>query len=246
LAGIDITCLTNFIFHKELTDYHCKKIHSFMSNSQIYIALLHTHKLVVILFLLHYLVKTVLLLLNKKEALAKYSKPTKVPEMIISSLFLITGVTMIMMGADVNNLLLIKIVLVLSSIPLAIIGFKREKKALAVLAVLFIVSSYGLAEMSRAKKGKQTVDTTDVSAEPIAVGKKVYTELCTACHGAAGDAMLAGAKNLKISTMNHEEVIAIIRDGKNNMAAYKNLTPEQLEGVALYVESLRNNSESAE
>jgi mono/diheme cytochrome c family protein len=198
------------------------------------------------LFLLHYLIKTVLLLLNKKEALARYTKPTKVPEMVISSLFLITGVMMLLMGANINNLLLIKIVLVLASIPIAVVGFKKEKKALAVLAVLFIITSYGLAEMSRAQKGKQMVDTTAAGEDPIVIGKKVYAELCVACHGAAGDAMLAGAKNLKISTLTHEEVISIIKNGKNNMAAYKNLTSEQLEGVAQYVESLRIQEEATD
>lgn len=210
-----------------------------MSNSQIYTALLHTHKLVVVLFLIHYLIKTVLLLLRKKEALVRYTKPTRVAEMIVSSLFLITGVLMLLMGANINILLLIKILLVLVSIPLAVVGFKKEKSALAVLAVLLIITSYGLAEMNRAQKGKQTVDTSTTGEDPIAIGKKVYSELCVACHGAAGDAMLAGAKNLKISSLNHEEVINIIQNGKNNMAAYQNLSPEQLEGVALYVESLR-------
>jgi mono/diheme cytochrome c family protein len=213
-----------------------------MSNSQIYTALLHTHKVVVLLFLIHYVVKTTLLLLNKKEALAKYSLPTRIPEMVISSLFLITGVLMLLMGANINSFMVIKIVLVLASIPLAVVGLRKQNKPLAVLSVLFIITSYGMAEMNRAQKGKQQVDTSTVEGEPLAIGKKVYTELCVACHGVEGDGLLAGAKNLKISTLTHEEVIYIIKNGKNNMAAYKNLTPQQLEGVALYVESLRINA----
>ncbi len=43
---------------------------------------------------------------------------------------------------------------------------------------------------------------------------------------------------------NHDDTQDLMQD--TYIAAYKNLTPEQLEGVALYVESLRNNSESAE
>ncbi|MCS6818896.1 MAG: SirB2 family protein [Chitinophagales bacterium] len=215
-----------------------------MSNSQIYISLLHTHKLTVLLFLLHYLIKTILLISNNKKALDKYSRPTRVPEMIVSALFLLTGVVMLLMGANINTLLLIKIVCVLASIPVAVVAFRKENKPLAVLAVLLIVTSYGLAEMSRAQKGKQKVDTAAVGNDPIAVGKKVYSELCVACHGVEGDGMLAGAKNLKISTLSHEEVIHIIRNGKGNMAAYKNLTAEQLEAVALYVESLRTTDNS--
>jgi uncharacterized membrane protein SirB2 len=205
-----------------------------------YTGLLHTHKLVVILFLLHYFIKTVLLVLNKHEALEKYTKPTRVPEIIISSLFLITGVSMLIMGAHINNLLLIKITTVLASIPLAVIGFKKQNKVLAVLSLLLIVTSYGLAEMSRAQKGKVKVDTTNVDGGPLAIGKTIYTQECQNCHGASGNAMLAGAKNLRTSQLSHEDIIAIIRNGKNNMAAYKNLTYEQVEGVAQYVESLRD------
>ncbi len=206
-----------------------------------YTGLLHTHKLVVVLFLLHYLIKTILLVLNKNEALEKYSKPTRIPEMVISSLFLITGIAMLVMGAGANisNFLWVKIAAVLASIPLAVIGFKKKNKMLAVFSLLLIVTAYGLAEMSRAQKGKVVVDTSNVEGEPIVVGKMVYTQECQNCHGAGGDAMLAGAKNLKTSSLNHEEIISIIRNGKNTMAAYKNLSDAQVEGVAQYVESLK-------
>ncbi|HRN93354.1 MAG: SirB2 family protein [Chitinophagales bacterium] len=215
-----------------------------MSNSQIYVMLLHTHKLVVILFLLHYLIKTVLLVLNKQEALAKYSKPTKVPEMIISSLFLITGVVMLVMGAQVTTLLLVKIVLVFAAIPLAVIAFKKGNKGLAILSILCVIASYGLAEANRSKRGKVTVDTTAEAGNSLAIGKKVYTEACAACHGDTGNAGLAGAKDLTTSTLNHEEVLSIIQTGKNSMPAYKKLTTEQIEGVAQYVESLRANKQA--
>lgn len=215
-----------------------------MSNSQIYVMLLHTHKLVVILFLLHYIIKTVLLVLNRKEALAKYSKPTKVPEMIISSLFLITGVAMLVMGAQVTTLLLIKIILVFAAIPLAIIAFKKGNKLLAMLSILCVIASYGLAEVNRSKRGKVVVDTTAEAGNSLAIGKKVYTEACAACHGESGNASLAGAKDLTVSNLNHDEILSIIQTGKNSMPAYKKLTAEQIEGVAQYVESLRTKKQT--
>ena len=52
----------------------------------------HTHLLTVVLFLLIYLIKTFLLLTNKNEKLASFTKAVKVPEMIISALFLGTGI----------------------------------------------------------------------------------------------------------------------------------------------------------
>ena len=69
----------------------------------------HTHLLTVILFLAIYLIKTVLLLMNKEEALAKFSKIFKVPEMIISFLFLGTGIYMMIQLPEIKSLLIITI-----------------------------------------------------------------------------------------------------------------------------------------
>jgi hypothetical protein len=46
------------------------------------------HRIVVSLFLLHYVVKLALLLLKKSDLLATYTAKTKVVEMIVSALFL--------------------------------------------------------------------------------------------------------------------------------------------------------------
>ena len=93
--------------------------------------LLHSHRLFVILFLLHYVIKLVLLLTNRKEQLAAYTQKTRVPEMIISVGFLLTGMGMLLKGAQFTNLILLKVVAVFVSIPVAVIGFKRANKGLA-------------------------------------------------------------------------------------------------------------------
>ena len=87
-----------------------------------------THLLVVVLFILIYLIKTTLLLLNKQETLMKFSKMVKVPEMIVSILFLVTGIYMLTQVPEIKSLLIIKIVAVFLSIPLAVIGFKKQNK----------------------------------------------------------------------------------------------------------------------
>src|SRR5882762_6849469 len=96
--------------------------------------ILHTHYLVVTLFLLIYVIKTILLLSNKSDLLASFSKKVKVVEMIVSFLFLLTGIyltTQLSFGGKYDYLFYVKIVLVLSSIPIAIIGFRKSNKVLA-------------------------------------------------------------------------------------------------------------------
>src|SRR5690349_15874804 len=106
-------------------------------------AIFYTHLTSVIIFMVIYLVKIILLLANSTERLRSFTKMVKVPEMIVSFLFLGTGVYMLTQLPAINMFMWIKIACVLASIPLAVVGFRKGNKALAVLAVLLIVGSYG-------------------------------------------------------------------------------------------------------
>ncbi len=196
----------------------------------------HTHLLTVILFLLIYLIKTALLLLNKNEALANFTKKVKVPEMIISTLFLATGIYMITQVPEIKSLLIIKIIAVLVSIPLAIIGFKKGNKALAVIALLLLITAYGLAEMSKKQKSKSMETIT----ETVVDGKAIYNASCITCHGEDGKLALMGAKDLTQTQMDLNAKIEIIKTGKNAMTPFAGmLNDEQIHAVAEYVESLK-------
>ncbi len=52
-----------------------------------YKGILHSHYLVVTLFLLIYVIKTILLLSNKNDLLATFTKKVRIAEMIISFVF---------------------------------------------------------------------------------------------------------------------------------------------------------------
>ncbi|MGF1533919.1 MAG: c-type cytochrome [Bernardetiaceae bacterium] len=214
-----------------------------------YTGLLHTHRLVVILFLVIYLVKTILLLSGKSTRLAAFTKRIKIPEIVISTLFLLTGLVMFINkwpALEGKNLLYlsIKLVAVFSAIPLAVIGFKRSKKALAVLSMVLIVGAYGLAEMGkRAVEAKPLAVLTDATAEGYDLGlhgKAIYEAQCIACHQADGKGGVAGAKNLTTSQLTDEEIAHIVLNGKNAMAGYKKvLTEQDLTAVVSYVKTFR-------
>ncbi|HLC83198.1 MAG TPA: c-type cytochrome [Bacteroidia bacterium] len=196
----------------------------------------HTHLLTVILFLTIYLIKTVLLLMNKEEALAKFSKGFKVPEMIISVLFLGTGIYMMTQLPEIKSLLIIKISAVFLSIPLAVVGFKKKNKILAVASLLLIIGAYGLAEMSKKQKSKsmEAITESDVN------GHELYTASCVKCHGEDGKLNLLGAKDLTLSTMDLNTRIEIIKNGKNAMTPFSGmLNEEQIKAVAEYTEELK-------
>jgi len=200
-----------------------------------YTGMLHTHTLVVTLFLLHYAIKTALLLGNKTEQLAGYTRKTRIAEMGLSVLFLATGAFLVVKGPEVSTLLMLKLVAVFASIPLAVIGFKRQKKALAVVSFLLLVMAYGLAEMGSSKKVKK-----QEVASGSAVGKGVYEAYCTRCHGADGKANLAGAKDLSISVLTLAETKTIVSQGKGLMPGHEAMISEaELDSVVAYAMTLR-------
>jgi len=204
------------------------------------INLLSLHKISVISLLLIYLIKTILLLMVGKDPLARFSKVMKVPEMIVSTAFLVTGIWMFAQIGAIKTLQIIKLVAVFIAIPLAVIGFKKGTKILAVLSFVFLILSYGLAEMSKKKpypiqkvEDAGTLSQTDM-------GQLLYKQNCARCHGDDGARGALGAKNLQLSAMSHADVVNIINKGKGAMPAYiKVFSPDEVEQLTVYVESMR-------
>jgi hypothetical protein len=221
-------------------------------------AIYWTHVISVNLFLLIYLIKTTLLLLNKSAGLEKVKKITKVPEMIISVLFLVTGIYLITQIPEIKSLLIIKLVAVALSIPLAVVGFKKNNKGLALLAFLLIVAAYGLAEMSKKQKSSSSTEVSEPKIGPsadttkapegavdpngfnVARAGKLFTDNCVACHGSDGKAGKAGAADLTKSTMDAMEAKGIVTDGKGSMPGVgDHLNSEEINAVVNYIQSFK-------
>jgi cytochrome c5 len=208
-----------------------------------YTGILHLHKVVVGLFIFIYLVKTILLLLpGKEEVLDKIKKFTKIPEMVISFLMLGTGIYLLMSASVLSTLLMIKISAVFASIPLAIIGFKKNIKVLAVLSLLLLVGSYGMAEIH--KKRKSVIEPELLTINPtqeqmLDQAKSIYLSNCAACHGSDGKLGLSGAKDLTASVLSYEQKYEVIKYGKNAMPGYRQLSDEQINALIQYTETLK-------
>ena len=76
----------------------------------------------------------------------------------------------------------------------------------------------------------------------IPKGKELYLLHCASCHGEAGDLGVSGAKNLKITTLDINEIKTILANGKNAMPAFKTILGSQgnIDSVAIYVTTLHN------
>ena len=213
----------------------------------LYTTFFHTHKLVVILFLAIYVIKTLLLLTSSTGVLEKFSRFIKIPEMVISLLFLATGVYLLINIAVYDFFVILKLLFVVASIPVAIIGFKKQKKLLAFISLLLIVGAYGLAEAHKARMGKLHDFKEEVITKPEASnysltlhGKALYNAQCAVCHGSNGIAGLSGAKNLQTSQLTSEAILEIVNSGKNTMPKMENkLNEQELKALVQYVKELR-------
>jgi mono/diheme cytochrome c family protein len=178
-----------------------------------------------------------MLLVNKEESLVKFTKGIKVPEMIVSTLFLVTGIYMLINGQNITTLQIIKIIIVFASIPVAIVGFKKRNKVLAVLSLLMIIAAYGLAEVNKKHRMAAKPSSEETS---VVSGHDIFTANCVSCHGEDGKAGLSGAKDLSVSALDLNAQEEIIRNGKTVMPGYSGmLSEEQIKAVAEYSQSLK-------
>lgn len=211
-----------------------------------YTGLYHSHKLLVILFILIYLIKTILLVTGRKDTLKTFSSKIKVAEIIISSLFLITGVWLLFTTSEIRPLFIVKLAMVVIAVPIAMVGFRKEN-VMGVLAFVLIIGAYGVAEMNRKAMLKTmdlpnnvVIDTSDPAYDVQLHGKALFQNQCSVCHGEDGNLQMSGAKDMTLSEITKEEVIHRIKVGKLTMISYEDhFTASEIEALAEYVMTLR-------
>jgi mono/diheme cytochrome c family protein/uncharacterized membrane protein SirB2 len=225
--------------------------------------LLHTHTLSVVLFLLIYLIKCVLLWTNTAR-LDAFAQKIRVPEMIVSALFLITGLALAYNNASigVGSWFWVKLGAVFAAIPVAVVGYRRHNKYLATLSLLLIFYAYGVSETKSARMNKRdfaeagrqmalanhpelaTVMTepmdssgkTNANYDLVAHGKSVFLAQCALCHGEDGKKGLGGAKNLQETRLDKNQIMDLLLNGKNTMPSYRNvLSQQEMMAVVAYV-----------
>lgn len=207
------------------------------------------HSISASLFLLDYIIKTVLLLGNKTAGLERYKKVSKVPSMIISTAFLATGIYLIaQIGfGKIGGWFHLKLTLVVVGLVLGIIGFKRNSKWMAIVSMVMFLYVYGLSETKDISMGMAKEDFSTVVTDPMAAnydsvlhGRMIYMNECARCHGKDGDAGLYDAPKLSESTCENRGLIGTIKSGRGGMPGFKDrLTEQEIFTVAQYVKTLR-------
>lgn len=178
---------------------------------------------------------------DKNEQLRKFTAKTKVAEMIISTLFLLTGIYLAINTGNKGTWLWIKIGIIALTIPMAIIAFKKERKPLALLSLMCLVYAYGISETKSAMFKKELNAANEFANVPAdMLGTTIYERKCMSCHGTDGRLSLSGAKDLSSTSKSPEELKEVIINGKNSMPAFKDiLSDEEIDAVNGYIATLK-------
>lgn len=206
-----------------------------------YKGMVHTHTLVVILFLIMFGYKTYLLLTNQTVKLELVRNKTKIFEMIFGTVILLTGGYLLygkyLVEHSIPTWLITKFALFMVAIPLGIIGIKKSNKALALVSLLLFIFIYGLAEM----KGfgpKKTLETPMVG-DGVVDGKALFINECAKCHGTDGKLGLVGSADLSLTKLSVEELSSVIKNGKGTMPKFDYLTEAEIAGLTDYIVTLK-------
>jgi uncharacterized membrane protein SirB2 len=205
----------------------------------------HLHLTAVILFLLIYLIKTILLVTNKNEVLESFKKKTRILEMIVSTIFLLSGIYLLTQIPEIKPMMYVKILLVLASIPVAVVAYKKGNKVLAIASLMMIVFSYGLAEMSKkhsASNSQLITNSENLTDDEFSAkyGSELYLNDCKSCHGEDGKLGMSGAFDLSQSKLTKEEAVMVITNGRGMMRGMKDVYDvRKINAVADYIQSLK-------
>ena len=194
--------------------------------------ILKIHVICVTIFLVFYLLKTFFLVSGKVEVLDTFTKNTRLAEITLSVLFLATGIWLFVITGGIKTFQVIKLLLIFVAIPLAVIGFSRKNKILALFSFIILVSAYGLAEAGRSKP---------YPVKHASAGKELFEQNCRQCHGVDGKKMYHDAADLSLSIKDLTKTETIIRNGRRNkMPTYGGLlSEEEIHAVASYILTLR-------
>ena len=213
-------------------------------STNMFTGLKHLHLLLIVLFVTSIIIKAILLIANQDKFDA-YRKKTKVPEMIITMLFLVTGIIMGTMKGfgNLHFFFHIKLTVMVIAIPLAIIGFKKKNKALGLVSAMLFVITVGLALKSG--MNMKEVHLPELAGKPE-YGKALYEANCTACHGEKGAKQLDGAADLTATKLTEAyEVGNVIKDGLidadgvTKMNPFNTLDSVEVKAISEYVITLK-------
>lgn len=207
--------------------------------------ILHTHHLVVGLYLLYVLIIAFFIITQKKNAVTTIRGKFKFIRIGIEVLMLLTGgYLMFKAPLGLSLITYAKIGGLVISVVLLIIAQKRMSAPLAILSLALLLYVYMFAKKRDLMLSPEEMRVHNAflqGSNPTEKGKMIYEVACERCHGQTGEAQYRKAKNLKTSTLDAQGQAAFIKAGAGAMPGYDYLTQDEMNALSEYLQSLKQN-----
>jgi cytochrome c553 len=213
--------------------------------------MLHSHLLLVVLYILLFTIKVILLFINQKNLLATFNGKTRKLHIILASLMLLTGLILAYRSpVGLADFSIAKYVLILLGVVLGVISIKKLNKGLALGALLAFVYVFGISKThslllqnqeSRVREALQSFPS-NLEEQKAERGKAIYQQACLRCHGEKGDAQFRKAFNLAASTSSDNVKAAAIKYGRNAMPKFEYLSDSEIQDVIAYINGFSKNT----
>ncbi|MCS6895262.1 MAG: c-type cytochrome [Bacteroidia bacterium] len=194
--------------------------------------ILHTHHLLAVLLLV---------LVGAPIVFSQWAQRLKKVHMVLDTLLVLTGVYLLLKAPEAfSPPYLLKYILTLAAVGLAIAGSRRNNKRLSIAAFFLLTYAYGLSLQRDffLKSEAQKVEKLAVQAPSVAEGQKLYSVLCSRCHGSDGQAKYRKSPSLHpIQNPDTNYWAAVIRNGKGMMPAHTYLSDNQISSLIAYLRS---------
>jgi menaquinol-cytochrome c reductase cytochrome b/c subunit len=100
--------------------------------------------------------------------------------------------------------------------------------------------SIALAMILNACDDQTNSAAKDTIDEPYKKGRQIYEARCVVCHGSDGSSGASGAANLQLSNLDAAGLFNLIKEGRRNMPAYKEmLSDDEIVQVSKYINELK-------
>lgn len=205
--------------------------------------ILHTHHLIVVLYMIQLLVKVVIVISGNTNALTSIQAKTKVLHIVLATLMLVTGIfLMIKAPAAYSTSFIIKYAAVLAAIGLGVVGVKKMNKVMAVGSLVCMIYVYALAttksHLLQPEETKVKNALLQAGTDSKVRGQVIYEQLCLRCHGADAKANYRKALTLANCNKGDDFIKAMVANGAGKMPAFAFLNEDEKNDLVVYINSM--------
>ncbi len=207
---------------------------------------LHTHHLIVVVYILFIALNFIIVLLKRRNALLAIKARTRIIRIGWEVLLLGTGIFLMLKSPlGLADYILVKWITMSLGIVFFILGMKKMNALWMTLSLVMFIYTYLLGSTRNIllKPEEMRVHEAYLTETDEALqGKAIYEIACARCHGEDGKSNYRKAKKLAETSLNDDAKATFIKMGKGIMPSYSYMKDEEIQVLLKYLNQLKENS----